>query len=299
MKEESENGASPDFLQNWQNTINKFLSDLPWMSAQGQSSEIDTESRKKLLQETFVSIMKTWGAFSSAAISDPLAYGATGDALPDVMARFFQSGLSSFFKLQEQLLGKATALGKSTEAYTFENLDQDTVKAWSEFYKKEIRQYLRIPQLGLVRFYQERFNQVVDKYNMFNATFAEFSQIIMMPMEKTFKVMQDKIEEMLQNHSIPEDPHEFYRMWVKILEGHYMTLFKSPQYSKALSDTLIAYEEFLNARNRIVSDALQSMPIPTNKDLDELYAEIYHLKKRVKDMEKANKQPRKSQVSGG
>jgi poly[(R)-3-hydroxyalkanoate] polymerase subunit PhaE len=39
---------------------------------------------------------------------------------------------------------------------------------------------------------------------------------------------------------------------------------------------------------------MQSLPIPTNKDLDELYEELYLLKKRIRDLEKAQKDHRKS-----
>jgi hypothetical protein len=124
-------------------------------------------------------------------------------------------------------------------------------------------------------------------------------QILMLPFEKTSKVMQEKIEEQVRERSIPEDPHEYYRMWLKILEGHYMTLFKSPEYTKVLAETMNAYEEFLSARNRILEDAMQSLPIPTNKDLDELYKELYQLKNRIKDLEKAHKDHRKSSASGG
>jgi polyhydroxyalkanoate synthesis regulator phasin len=77
-------------------------------------------------------------------------------------------------------------------------------------------------------------------------------------------------------------------MWVKILEGHFMTLFQSPEYNKSLGETMIALEDYISARNRILQDMLQSMPVPTRKEMDDLYKEIYLLKKKVRDLEKAN-----------
>lgn len=238
-------------------------------------------------------MVKTWSAISNAALNDPLALNSVTNSiasLPEIVSHLFQSGFSSYMKYQDLMMEKMKSLEKKTEAYSFENIDQDSIKAWSDFYKNEIRQYLMVPQLGLVRFYQERFNQVIDKYNLFNATFAEFMQIIMMPMEKSFKVMQDKMEQMVNEDTMPADQKELYRIWVKVLEGHYMTLFKSSKFGKALSDTLASFEEYLGARNRFLSDAMQSLPIPTNKDLDDLYAEIYTLKKKIKEMEKAKRQ---------
>jgi len=290
MKEaKSELNPSPDFMNVLQEMLSKLWSDMPGMSRSKKSQDEDTRN----MQEALLSMVKTWSSISNAALSDPLALSTVTNSiasLPEIVSHLFQSGFKSYIKYHDLMMEKMKSLGKKSEAYSFDNLDQDSIKAWTDFYKNEIRQYLMVPQLGLVRFYHERFNQVIDKYNLFNANFAEFMQVLMMPMEKSFRVMQDKVEQMVKEETMPADQKELYRIWVKVLEGHYMTLFKSPKFGKALSDTLASYEEYLGARNRFLSDAMQSLPIPTNKDLDDLYAEIYTLKKKIKEMERANKQ---------
>ena len=302
-EKQSSTSAPMEYFQPLMAMVNQFLSGLPGMMSGQKMSERESkpDGHSRFSPDALLSIIKTWGTLSSA-MSEPSAAGAIASgmaSLPDIMSKFFQTGMSGFLKIQEQTADKLKDLGKRTEAYRFENLDQDSIKVWSDFYDKEIRQYLKVPQLGLVRFYQERFYQTIDKFNVFSTTFAEFMHVLMLPMEKAFMVLHDKIEEQIREGKTPEDPHEYYRLWVKILEGHYMTLFKTAEYTKALADTLKTYEEYLNARNQIVTDALQSLPIPTNKDLDDLYDELYHLKKRVKDLEKANKDLKKSASSGG
>jgi hypothetical protein len=279
---------SPDFMNVLQEILTKVWSDIPG-SRPKKTQDEDARNTK----EALLSMVKTWSSISNAALNDPLALSSIANgisSLPEIVSHLFQSGFKSYMKYQDLMMEKMKSLGKKSEAYSFDNLDQDSVKAWSEFYKNEIRQYLMVPQLGLVRFYQERFNQVIDKYHLFNATFAEFMQVLMMPMEKSFQVMHDKVEQMVKGDTMPADQKELYRMWVKVLEGHYMTLFKSPKFGKALADTLSSYEEYLSARNRFLTDAMQSLPIPTNKDLDDLYAEIYALKRKIKEMERAHKQ---------
>jgi polyhydroxyalkanoate synthesis regulator phasin len=44
--------------------------------------------------------------------------------------------------------------------------------------------------------------------------------------------------------------------------------------------------EFAIARERAMEDALQGTPVTTAKDMDEVYRELYELKKRVKTLEK-------------
>jgi len=298
--------GSKDLYQSWLNSMNQFFSAIPWMKGEASGDNKDNqkdkpESHTKVSQEALLSIFKTWGTISSA-MSEPSAASAITSgfaSLPEIMMHFFQAGMASFFKASEQMSAKLQDMGKQSEAYSFESLDQDSLKVWSDFYNREIRQYLKVPQLGLVRFYQERLNETIDKYNIFTNTFTSFMSMLMLPMEKSFKVLQDKIEEQIRDGKAHEDPHEYYRLWVKILEGHYMTLFKSPEYAKALAETLSSYENYLSSRNRIVQDAMQSLPIPTNKDLDDLYDELYHLKKRVKDLERTNRDLRKSAASGG
>jgi hypothetical protein len=300
-----EPSAPVDLLQPWLNMMNQALSGVlsgiaGMQAGSDNGGQGSSEGHARASQEAFMSIFKTWGTLSSA-MSEPTAASsiASGMAtLPDVMTRFFQTGINGFLKAQEQAMQKIRGLGSQTEAYRFDNLDQDSLKAWSDFYDKDIRQYLKVPQLGLVRFYQERFNQTVDRYNIMNAKLGDFLQLLMLPLEKSFKVLSDKIEEQVRLRKVPEDPHEHYRLWVKILEGHYMTLFKSGEYTRALAETLAAFEEFISARNRIFADVMQSLPIPTNKDLDDLYDEIYRLKKRVKELEKSTKGPRKAPASG-
>jgi hypothetical protein len=153
-------------------------------------------------------------------------------------------------------------------------------------YEKELRQYLKIPPLGLTRFYQERFNAMLDKHNLFETTLAEFLSILYLPMEKSFKIFQEKLNQMAEEGSLPKDTKESYAMWLKILEGHYMSLFKSKDYTDALHRTLGNLEDFIIARDQALNDILQFLPVVTHKDLDDLYREFYDLKKRVKALEK-------------
>jgi hypothetical protein len=115
---------------------------------------------------------------------------------------------------------------------------------------------------------------------------AEFVSLLYLPVEKSFKVLQDKLQQMADEGKLPDKSKDYYRMWIKILEGHYMTLFKSPDYVHTVAKTLDAMGEFWIARRQLLQDALQMLPVSTHRDMDELYKEIYLLKKRLKGLEK-------------
>ncbi len=293
MDETQSTASAPQaFLMEWLKTSNRFFSGTAKKSA--GSSPLNNAGQKgneRVTAEALTSIIKTWGTISSA-MSEPSAmealYRSTA-IFPDAVSHVIQSGLRGYLQIQSQFMEKMSTIGQNTEPYSFDNIDHDTVKIWSDIYQKEFQRYFNIPSLGLSRVYQERMNQTLDKFNLFNTSLIDFMQLLALPFEKSFKVLQEKIEELTNKGTLPEDPQELYRLWIKILEGHFMTLFKSPEYTGKLAATLGAMGEFISGRNQIMQDALQSLPIPTNKDMDALYEELYLLKKKVKKLEKSRK----------
>jgi polyhydroxyalkanoate synthase subunit PhaE len=251
------------------------------------SQEIDPGIKNRFMEQwqTNLNLLKSF----SQLMSEPGSADAAAksiNALPDIFLKMAQSTWDAVFQIQNHLLEKAGKIGQRTEAYNFDNLDQEVFKALTEVYEKELRQYLHIPPLGLTRFYQERFNELLDKHNLFETTLAEFLSILYLPMEKSIKVLQEKLQSLAQEGIMPRDTREHYVLWLRILEGHYMNLFKSKEYTDALHNTLNRMEDFIIAKNETMRDFLQFLAVPTHKDMDELYREFHILKKRVKVLEK-------------
>jgi uncharacterized coiled-coil DUF342 family protein len=65
-----------------------------------------------------------------------------------------------------------------------------------------------------------------------------------------------------------------------------MALYKTPEYIESMGRALRAVDEYKAARDNVLVDLLQVLPIPTNKEMDELYKEFHVLKKTVKEMAK-------------
>ena len=290
-----ENTGAETLLATWLKTATEFWGSMArtWAnvsdtSATSDSAAASEKEAAKRAQDSLQSALKTWLALSSV-MSDPATLDAQlkgVDSLPEVLSRLVQTGWNGFFQLQQQWLERAARIGKTTEAYKFENLDQNAFTLWNELYEKEFRQFLHFPQLGLTRFYQERVGRVVDEFNIFQAKVAEFLHIFFLPMEKSNKVMQDKLTEMAEAGELPHDSKAYYQMWIKILEGHYMTLFKSPEYADTMGQALNALEDYKMTSEKVMEDILEMFPVPTQKDMDELYKEIYLLKKKVRALEK-------------
>jgi hypothetical protein len=68
-----------------------------------------------------------------------------------------------------------------------------------------------------------------------------------------------------------------------------MDLFTSSEWRTSLCRLVEEAANFRVSRNEIMIDFMQFLPIPTNKDMDEVYKELYTLKKMVKQLLKNNK----------
>lgn len=235
--------------------------------------------------EAAVNSWKAMGAFfSDSSRLESLFKGA--GTMPEILMRMAHTTMDGFLQMQHKWVERLGSLGKTSEAYRFEDLDANLFRAWKDIYEKEFQRYLQLPQLGLTRFYQEKFNRMLDKHALFQSTLAEFFRLLYLPMSRSITVLQEEVQALADRGEMPEDSKTLYRMWVKILEGHYMKLFQSQEYVETLGKTLDTMAEFSSAKNEVLEDFLSAFPIPTQSEIDTLYQELHRLKRRVRELEK-------------
>ena len=80
------------------------------------------------------------------------------------------------------------------------------------------------------------------------------------------------------------DPAKLYNEWIKILEGNFMQLMKSQEYTNLLNALIRSLAEYKAVKNDVTNIALKELQIPTNKEMDEVYKELYVTKKKVKEL---------------
>jgi class III poly(R)-hydroxyalkanoic acid synthase PhaE subunit len=292
MESNSTTGGGPEsILTAWLQMAGDFWRGMLHAMPQAADSAGMTDERAgdaSRLRENWETGLRTWQLLA-VLIGDTSTLETldkSGRILPDFFGKMLQSLWSGYFELQRQWFEKAGRIGASSQAYDFENLDLEARRLFSELYEKEFRQFLFIPPVGLTRFYQERTSLAIDKFHRFQAAMTEFLQLLYLPMEKSLKVLQNEIAELGKKGELPQDPKAYYERWIRILEGHYMTLFKSPEYTAVMGKTLGALQEFSMAKRAVLEDLLGALPVPSQKEMDSLYKELYTLKKRVNALEK-------------
>ena len=186
-----------------------------------------------------------------AKMGDPESIQATlqgMDTLPEISMSMIQQNVNSYIEMQSRWAEQISKVGERTEAYKFDGIDENVFKIWKETYEKEFQKFFKVPGLGLTRFYQERINRLADETHQFQVALSEFMYMFSVPFEKTAKVMQEKTEEMMEQGDVPGDVKDYYNMYIKILEGHYMTLLQSPGYVRVMSDTINALVKYKQRR---------------------------------------------------
>lgn len=276
----------------WMKFFNDQLDEVAqmWLKPEdkGQTERYSQSDISNNVKASIDATLKSWKAVSGAiAQPDGLESLFKGSgAMPDFLAKLCQNTFCGYLQHLQNLLARGGRLGQTAEAYTFNDIDENLFHVWTEMYEKEFQKFFQIPQVGLVRTYQEKFLKSVDKYNVFQSTMTEFLRLLSLPIGKSFVVMQQKIGEMVEKGSLPSDSEKYYQMWIKILEGHFMKLFQSPEYIQILAKTMASLSEFSVAKDAVFEDALKVLPIPNRSEIDDLEREIYELKKRLRILEK-------------
>ena len=263
-----------------------------WMKSMGDVfGNMAGQSANPKAQANMDAALKNWQAIAGAmARPESISSLLKGSgAMPEMLLNLAQTSLGGFAKMQQNIMDSLGRVGVSAEAYKFQDIDGNIFHIWTDIYEKEFKKFFQIPQLGLMRIYQEKNNQLADKYNFFQATLSEFLNLLGLPFNRAMQVMQDKIGEMAENGTLPEDSKVYYNMWVKVLEGHYMNLYQTPEYVETMARTINALADFSAAKNAVLEDMLSLLPVTRKSDMDDMARELYELKKRLRKLEKEQK----------
>jgi polyhydroxyalkanoate synthase subunit PhaE len=217
------------------------------------------------------------------------------------------TGWNGLLQFQREFLEVKSQAKRNSSGQEMFSRQVEFCSNWTNLYKKEFRRFLQIPPLGLNRFHQERMGEVLDKFNLFQGKVLQFLFSLFLPVERSFKGAQDRLEALMREGKISEDPKEYYQTWIKVLEDYYLSFLRSSDYSETMKGALDALAEFMLARQTLLQSFLQMQSIATDKDIDDLSSEIYGMKRRIKELEsqlenarplEAGERPRAQRPSG-
>jgi hypothetical protein len=292
MENNQQSKADWETLQNaWMGQVGGFWTSMAEMwskslSAMGNFSPDNAREGNGSQQSqwsTSESAQELYSALLDLALGKGALKGATGP-LPELLLKLARTSWNGYLEMQGQLFEKGN--GDSSEAFNMETISQKMRSAWMENIQETLRPILNIPPVGLTRIYQERMNQTVEKFNAFSVALGELMHQLNTPLEQSSRIIREKLDQMTKEGNASDKRVDPYNMWIKVLESHYMELFQTPEYMRALHDALNSYNDFVASQQQVSGDWLKALPFPTNKDLDELSKEIYLSKKKLRELTK-------------
>ncbi|ACN17265.1 PhaE [Desulforapulum autotrophicum HRM2] len=296
-KQQDDDAFNKDFISPWLNLAADFWKnpsakrDPQHGQAPGTDDAPPGDKTFQAWQKGFnilASFMKLMGQpENQEALSDGMT------SLGEMLMHLSGDSVENTMEFQEQLLKTLLLIGQRTKPYAFDDTEQNIFESFRTLYEQEFQKYLYIPQFGLPRFHQENLAKLADKFNVFNFNLSELLYLFSVPMDKTNQVMQDKMDAMLDKGIFFNDTTQAYDEWVKTLEGHYMILLKSGKYTQTLKNTIDAMAEYRQARDEVMGQILKQLPIPTNREMDDVYKELYTLKRQIKALSKEISQLKK------
>ena len=291
MDQDTRQGMDPaSMLSAWMKSASGFWEELLKMQAGNIGGETSGggNARYRQYRKTMESSGKVFQAlFANLGKPDNIEEMMKGfDHIPDFLMTVARQSWDGYAELHRRWMERSAKMGQQTKAYQFDDIDQETFRAVRDLYEREFQKFLKVPALGLTRFHQERVNDMIDKHNLFHTALGEFLYMFYVPIEKTGAVMQEKIEEMAEKGEVFDNFKDYYNAWVRMLEGHYMTLLQSPEYTEVLDRTIEHLVRYREAKDAVMYDLLAKLPVPTNRDMDEVYRDLYLLKKKVNELTK-------------
>jgi class III poly(R)-hydroxyalkanoic acid synthase PhaE subunit len=253
----------------------------------------DTFAKSGSSQKVGNSITKFLISFFSKS-ENLSALSRFSELMPVLVMNLSSHLLESFNELQSNLVKKSSKLGGKLKELNIEDFNAGLFSIWKELYKTDFQKFFNIPQLGLARNYQEQINVTLDRGNRSFIALSEFLNLLYLPVEKAGAVVMEQYREMVDSDTIPEDPKALYKSWIKNLEKYYMEMLGSSQYTKALHSLIETMAEFKESKSKLTESILRQLNVPTNAEMDELYKDIYMMKKRIKSLERqlaAEKKP--------
>jgi hypothetical protein len=287
-QENSGQTASEPLLGAWINWTMDFWDTMaqmgPGLNGAGRSGA-QVSGDTAVSGDPWLAALNLWQAFFSL-LTEPGTITAVfqGIQAPSkIILRMAQAGWGGYFHLHQQWLAGWQGNGSASGEAGYENLDQDIFKACTEIFEQDFHRFLNLPHLGLADLPQEGVIRATVKFNRYQAAMAEFIYLLFLPVKKSLRAMGAEGVDGGPEKPL-EDFKDYYKRWLKILEGHYMTLFQSAEFIRTLTHTLNALEDFSLAKQKLQSEAMAPLGLPTRREMDDLYREIYLLKKSMKGL---------------
>ncbi len=162
----------------------------------------------------------------------------------------------------------------------------DALKEWKKAYDETFGVLIKSPVVGSSREMLEQNNKAIEAMIEMLVSVSEFmTQAMTHGYKNSKEAFKDYIES-IDNGEEPKTFSEFYDMWSKYVEDAIESYFYTDEFSKLIAKTADSAMIFKIEYDKVIEKALENLPIVTMSEVDNVYKNVYELKREIRSMKK-------------
>lgn len=162
----------------------------------------------------------------------------------------------------------------------------DTLKEWKKAYDKTFGVLIKSPVVGSAREVLEQNNKAIEAMIEMLVSVSEFmTKAMSAGYEKSKAAFADYIKSIDKGEE-PKTFSEFYDMWSKYVEDAIESYFYTDEFSKLIAKAADSAMIFKIEYDKVIEKALKDLPIVTMSEVDNVYKNVYNLKREIRSMKK-------------
>lgn len=169
--------------------------------------------------------------------------------------------------------------GDDTQEASPEEKSDAPSQPYLDVYQQTAGSWLGLPHLGLAREHTQKLSAAIDAYNQFVAAMMQFAQEFAAPFTASMEIFAQTFKEKAQT-SEHLDGRSRYTQLVEIMDAQYDRFLKSPQGVEGVTTLVDKYLDYEKELKQVKALWARGLSLPTSEEMEEVYRNIYLLKKR-------------------
>ena len=164
---------------------------------------------------------------------------------------------------------------------------------WNDMISMMSSKPASLTAVGPLRNFTENIKKISQELIEANQEIVDFNTFLMeyyKQLGETWTNSQKKV--MSKISEIPQDSESmeaYKRIWIDMFENDFTQLFDTSSFSENYNKLVSTEMQLLKRWNTIMDVMLKSANMPTKEEIDEIYQELFSLKKQIKKLDSSKK----------
>jgi len=173
---------------------------------------------------------------------------------------------------------------------------------WNDMISMMSSKPASLTAVGPLRNFTENIKKISQELIEANQEIVDFNTFLMeyyKQLGETWTNSQKKV--MSKISEIPQDSESmeaYKRIWIDMFENDFTQLFDTSSFSENYNKLVSTEMQLLKRWNTIMDVMLKSANMPTKEEIDEIYQELFKLKKQIKKIDPSKKNRNRKNDTG-